>query len=213
MDDITRPELGDLPGNSHKSKKERPKKESVVTGKVITRKPSMGKRIAETFSPEDTSSVGNYVLFDILIPALKSTILDMLSQGGERLLFGDNRRMPGKTRPTNYTSYSAYYDRPVGRPGRGISEEKELSRQARTMHNFDEVIIPNRGEAEEVIDGLQNLIADYDVATVGDFYDLVGITEHDFTDEKWGWYNLSGVAIQRVRQGYFINMPKPVVID
>ena len=50
------------------------------------------------------------------------------------------------------------------------------------------------------------------MATIGDLYDLVGMTG-DFTDNKWGWDNLSRASTTRVRDGYILVLPRPVVID
>lgn len=55
---------------------EAPKVAPVVTGKVVTRKTSVGKRLKEVFIGADATSVWAYVAYDILIPAIKDTIAD-----------------------------------------------------------------------------------------------------------------------------------------
>lgn len=197
--------------NSHKSretKSAQPEKniEKVITGEAIQRKKSAGSKFKDVFTGEDARSVGSYILFDVFVPALKSMLADATSQGVERILFGDNRRTNSSGGRQGYTSYNKMYSsKPNNAP-------RELSRTARATHNFGEVILSSRGEAEEVLDRLTALIDTYSVATVSDLYDLVGITGN-FTDDKWGWYDLRGSHISRIREGYLINLPQTQPVE
>lgn len=203
------------PGNSHKdrdSKTAKPEKvvEKVISGEAIQRKKSLGSKFKDVFAGEDAKSVGAYILFDVIIPAAKAMLADAASQGAERMLFGDSRgRNNSSGGRQGYTSYNKMYSRT---PNQNSSGTRELSRQARATHNFGEVILSTRGEAEEVLDRLTALIDMYAVATVSDLYDLVGITG-SFTDDKWGWYDLRGSQISRIREGYLINLPQTQPVD
>ena len=54
---------------------------------------------------------------------------------------------------------------------------------------------------------LISIIEQYDVATLGDLKDLLGLsTEH--TDNKFGWTSLGKVEIRQVREGYAIDLPR-----
>lgn len=202
------------PGNSNrKHNEEEPKKkkvDKVVTGSAKKRKKPLSKKLAETFVGEDIESVGQYVLFDVIVPAAKSTIADATSQAIERMLFGESRKRPGQPGRVhgNYTPYNRSSGSTVRTQGSG----RDISRRARATHDFDEIIIDTRGEAEEVLDRLGDLIDMYDHATVSDLYDLVGITGN-WTDDKWGWFDIREANIARVRSGYLLNLPKPVTID
>ena len=89
------------------------------------------------------------------------------------------------------------------KPG-DIYERREPSLRNRSRHNFDDIILDSRGEAEEVLSHLVDLVDDYGMASVADLYDLVGITSN-FTDNKYGWTNLSSASVSRVRDGYLID--------
>lgn len=186
--------------------------QKVTSGKVVQRQKGLASRIRETFTGDDAKSVGTYILFDVVIPAAKNMISEAGSQFIERMLFGDVRDRHRSTSRTNYTTYSrstprsSYNRPPTPRPGRDISY------RARATHDFDEVVLESRGEAEEVLDRLHDLLRDYDMASVADLYDLVGVTS-SFTDDRWGWMDLSGSSISRVREGYLLNLPRPVSID
>ena len=95
-------EESEFPPNSRikkETKVEEEKKvvEKVVTGKVSRRKTPLSKRLKELFVGGDTHSVGSYILFDVLVPAAKDTIADAISQGIERMLFGDARSSSRRT--------------------------------------------------------------------------------------------------------------------
>lgn len=205
MDEPIVVKTGEFQGNSHK---ERQKQEKIITGKAKKREKPLSKRIFENFVSDDVPSVGTYIVFDVMIPAAKNMLMDMVSEGVERMLFGDSRRSrTSSIRPqAGYTSYSSYYGR--AQPPKA----REVTRRDRATHNFDDIVLDNRGEAENIIDRLSDLIENYDTATVADLYDLAGITSN-FTDDRWGWYTLEGASVSHLREGYLLNLPKPVPID
>lgn len=91
-------------------------------------------------------------------------------------------------------------------------EPRTVSRQARARHDFDEIILENRVEAEEVLDRLFERIEEYGTATVADLYDLVGMTG-DYTDNKYGWTGLATASVSRTKGGYVLDLPRPEVLD
>ena len=193
--------------NKEKSKAERPSREKVISGKVVQKPQGLGRKIADTFAGDDAKSVGSYILFDVVIPATKSMISDMVSQGIERLLFGDSKgRISRSQKPGGNTSYSSMYR------GGSVTPTREMSYKARATHNFDEVILEQRGEAQTVIDELSELIDSFDVASVSDLYDMVGITG-SHVDDKWGWTDIRGAEVLRVRDGYLLSLPRPIPLD
>jgi hypothetical protein len=199
--------------------KEEPKVvERVVQSDVVRRKKPLGKRLAETFVGGDAKGVWGFVTLDVLVPAAKDMFADAVSQGVERMIYGEARstgrrsgRHPGDPR-VSYNRYSSPSTTTrAGNTQRG-GPQQELSRRARSSHDFDEVILPTRVEADEVIERLFDLVSQYEVATVGDLYDLLGVTG-SYTDAKWGWFDLRGAGVTRVRHGYLLDLPKPEPLD
>jgi hypothetical protein len=198
----------DYPSNSKKAQaegEEKPKVEKVVEGTVVQRKKGLGAKFREAFMVEDSGSVLVYIVQEVLVPAAKNTILEVFSQGLERSLYGETRRQ-SQTRPGGYTAYHRARE-PYSAGGR------ELSRQARATHDFRDVILTTRGDAEEVIDSLKELADRYNCASVQDLYDLVGVTG-EYTDNKWGWYaeDFRRAGVRPVRGGYLLELPRPVSI-
>ena len=180
--------------------------ESVVSGTARQQKKSLGRQITETFAGDDARSVGHYVLFEVIIPATKNILYDAGSQGFERLLFGESRGSVSVSRRSSGTSYNSLSkDR---RPDR-----RDLSYKSRANHDFDEIVIDTRGEAEQVVERLGDLIREYDVATVADLFSLTDVSSHPIYN-KWGWTDIRGTQIRRARGGgYLIDLPKPEPIN
>ena len=189
------------------AKKEEKKVEKVIEGKVTTRKKPLGKKFAETFLGDDIENVKSYIFFDVIVPTIKDTISNVVSSAVDMMLFGGDAR-PGGNRKSNnqpYVSYSNYY--------KGGNERRTVQNHGGRKRDFRDVIFETRGEAERVRNDLMDLCAEYGQASINDLYDLCGITG-DFTDEHYGWTDLSRLNVSRVRGGgYVIDLPRAVRLD
>lgn len=177
--------------------------DKVVTGTVKTRKKSKFSKIADEFISEDAKNVKSYVFGEVLIPAIKKAISDIVTDGIDIILYGESRR--GNKRSTaDRVSYRNYYD--DRRPSRIDRSNVSYG------YNYDDIILSTRGEAEDVLARMDELMDTYGLVRVADLYDLVGITGN-YTDNKYGWTNIRSAEIMRVRDGYMIKMPRAVPID
>lgn len=192
------------PSNSNKSKEvraevqpeEKKKIEKVVATPVKTKKKSgLGKLFGNLVS-DDARDIKTYLVGDILIPTVKKTISDTV----DMILFGGSRK---SSSPASRISYRSFYDEPRTR---NIREPV-----APVGYNYDDIILGSRGDAEEVLLRLNELIDTYQIASVADLYDLVGLTGN-YTDNKYGWTNLQTADVVRVREGYMLKLPRPLPI-
>jgi hypothetical protein len=200
----------EFPPNSEASKK---KIERVTSGEVTRKRKSLRKQLSETFVAGDMRTAVRYVMFDVLLPAAKDMVVEAGSAGIEKLIFGESRRRRGASSPqagaTGYVSYNRY----SGPMGSGVSApQRAISRQSRARHDFDEIVLDSRVEAEEVIDRLFDLVSRYESATVADLYELVGLAS-THTDHKWGWTDFRGSGVTRIRDGYLLDLPDPEPFD
>jgi hypothetical protein len=209
-------ENSEFPPNSEVSKrgkKEEKNVQSVVSGEVTRKRRSLRKQFSETFVAGDLKSALQYVVMDVLLSAARDTAVEAVQSGMEKLVYGESRRYRGTTTPqsgpTGYVSYNRYSSAMAGRMS---GPQRALSRQARARHNFDEIVLEERVDAEEVIDRLFDLVSRYDTATVADLYELVGLASN-FTDHKWGWTSLAGAGVTRTRGGYLLDLPDPEPLD
>lgn len=212
--------MENYPSNSRNLRDEpkEPKKiERVVSGKVTLRKKPLGKRFLETFvGGDDAGSVWGYIVTDVLVPAAKDMVSDAVYQGIERILFGDVRNRVGGSRSFRHDSGGHIkYNRfaPQQSPvSRREDPRRPLSRQARATHDFDEIVLSTKVEADEVIEQMFELLATYDAVTVSDLYGMLGQTGN-FTDERWGWTDLRGAGSTRIKGGYLLDLPRPEPLD
>jgi hypothetical protein len=91
-------------------------------------------------------------------------------------------------------------------------EEDRYPVRTRHPHNFDDIILETRADAEEVIDTLYNILRKRDFVLVSDLYDAVG-EPASYTDENYGWTDLHGTRPYKVREGWLIDIPRPELLD
>ena len=187
------------------AKKVRP----IAKGKISKQKKGLGEKIAETFLVTDFQSVTRHIIFDVLVPAAKDTLYDMVKGSMNMLLFGERGGSRAyRDRDRSYVDYSRCRDdRSPRRDGDTRPTPRPYSRNLVDYVTFDE-----RFEAEDVLANLRDLIDQYGVASVMDFYGFAGLPT-DYTKDKWGWDNLDDVPIIRENEGYMIRLPRPKVID
>lgn len=199
-------DLTNYKSNSNRSKEnkvEEHKVEKVVKGPVVTRKKSGFDKLKGEFISDDAKNIKSYVFGEVLIPAIKKAISDIVTDGIAILLYGESRNGGNRRSTADRVSYRSYYDNSYDRRG-------PISRA--TSYSYDDIILNSRGEAEDVLMRMDELMETYGLVRVADLYDLVGITGN-YTDNKYGWTNIRNAEIVRVRDGYMIKMPRAVPID
>lgn len=176
----------------------------IVEGKVVVHKQSWWKRAARSMIADDATSVGDYLITDVIVPAAKRLIADIVQSSTDRVLFGttSRRRGFGGLRDERAPSIRNRYDRLPEEP-RGIS------REARARHDFTDVSLDNRQEAIDVVDELVDYIREYGAVSVAQLYTLLGVTG-SYADQRWGWTDLTTADVKQGRRGgWIVDLPAP----
>jgi hypothetical protein len=205
----------DYPPNSKKAVPPPPdekKVDRITTEDAIRKKKSLGKQFKETFIGGDAKTAAHYALFGVLIPAAKDAVSDAGTQAIEKFIFGESRTKKRGGPPVGATGYVNYNRYSMNQRPSESDQRRAMSRRARSQHDFDEIILPSRTEAENVIDGMFDIVSQYGSASVADFYGLLGL-KSAHTDHKWGWTDLRGSNATRVRNGFFLDLPEPEPLD
>lgn len=200
--------------NSHKHKAElkqaheeakieKKKVEKAIQGTAKVKKGNKLRKLTDIFISEDIANVKSYIVQDVLIPTIKKAISEMIKNGIDMILYGSSGSIRSNS-TADRISYSKYYDP----NNRYISRESKV----RSGLRCDDIIFDNRGEAETVLFRMNELIDNYGMATVADFYDLAGLTG-EYTSNNYGWTNIRSAEVVRARDGYIIKMPKAMPID
>ena len=190
--------------NSHRYKEgqkeslpEKKRVEKVIHGKVKVRPKSGLHKLTDVFISEDAANVKSYIVMDVLVPAVKKAISDIVRDGIDMILYGES-----KGRSSSSSSYVSYRD--YSRRDEDRFRDRDRDRRG---YNHDDIVLESRGEAEEVITRMDELIETYGVVSVADLYDLVGKT-CEYTDYKYGWTNVRNAEPIRVRDGWMLRLPK-----
>lgn len=206
-----------FPSNSHGPLNKGPKKEKaekvvekIVTGEVIQKPKSLGRRFKELFIGDGSKGAMQYVFGDVLIPAIKNMFVDAISKGAERAVYGESsfRRNRMDYTGRSRIQYSTPIDRGYSPRGRSVSlPDQPPYRVGSRRQDAGEIILVSRAEAEMVLERLADLVNDYEAASVADLHELVGLP-HSYVDNSWGWTSLGGADIRQIREGFLLDLPQ-----
>lgn len=188
------------PTNSDRSKE---KKTIEPVAKARIKRESTARKVVGEIIREDARSVGETVLWDVIIPTVKNLISDTVTRGIESMLYG------GDSRPRSRTSYSDYsgYSRPKGNRDRSTDRrERRSARQAEPERN--EIIFDSRSDANDVIDRMSDIIDQYGQASLADLNALIGASSN-FIDDNWGWTDMGSFNVRQVRDGFMLTHDEP----
>lgn len=202
----------DYQGNTDKGKEEKKSDkqiEKVVTGEVVQKPKTIGRKFKDIFFGGDLRTATRYIAGDVLLPALRNLVVDMTSKGIERIVYGESgirRRGSIEYRPR--VSYNTSYSNPIYRDPRStrplLPDQSHPNRQMR-KESVD-LVLASKEEAERVVEQLIDIIDKYDVVSWADLCELVGWPS-SHVDNKWGWTYLTNVDIRQTRDGYLIDLP------
>lgn len=204
----------DYTGNADKEKavaEDKPEKvvEKIVETKVIVKKKGIGQKIKNLFAEADFRGVVHYVAVDVLIPAARNMIVDGATEGIHRIIYGE-RRGPRSMYGGGPSGPRISYSTPVNRSGSPLSRhappQSERLGARMSRHIRDDFILVSRSEADLVLERLGDIIDSYQVASVADLKDLMGVPS-THVDQKWGWTFVGDAAVRQVRDGFIIDLP------
>lgn len=186
-----------------KNAQEEKRVEKVARGNVKTKKKSDLYRLADVFIAEDVRSVKSYALMEIIIPAVKKALYDVICDSTGMIL-GEGKRDTHRGSNSSYVSYRSYSD----------DRSRRRTDETRYNNNFDreDIVYESKGEAEAVLERMDACLDQYGVVKVADMYDAAGLTV-PFTANRYGWTSLRNAETVRVRDGYIIKLPKAMPLD
>lgn len=190
--------------NSHKYKENQEtsekRVEKVISGTAKTKKNEV-RKFRDIFISEDISNVKSYVLMDVLVPAIKNAIVDIVTDG-VNMIFGTGSGRK-KTSGSNYVSYRDY----------SRETKRDDNRVSSGRFAYDDILFPSRGEADAVLEQMDAIIEEYGYVTVADMYDMADLNA-PYTGNRYGWTSVRRAEIVRVRGGdYVIKLPRAMPID
>jgi len=208
--------MTDYQGNPKRNKETEDKPEKsvvrVTSGEVIVAKKTLTRKVKDIIAMMDIKGVMRFIGRDILIPAGQKMIVDSARQGVERIVYGETavRRRDYGTRYQYNNPINRQYREAVHRDITNIVNPGAQGRFSRRPQ--DAYILSSREEAELVIDQMNDIIDNYQVASVADLHATIGLSA-THVDNKWGWTYLGNVPIRAIREGWLLDLPMPEPID
>lgn len=175
--------------------------QKVIKGSAKSKKKTELQKFADNFISEDVSSVKHYVFSEVLIPAIKKALYDVVINGAGMFLYGETHSNNNTTRKVSYGNRF------------NSDPRKRENRQVRRGFDYDELLFETRGDAESVLDSMNDIISQYEVVSVGDLYDLADVDNDNYAAYNYGWYDIQGCRARRVRDGYVLELPKAKPIN
>lgn len=203
--------MEDYKPNSQRYKKEqqeaeKKKVQKVISGKATVHKKSEMRKIRDNFISEDAKNVKSYVLIDVLVPAIKKAVSDIVTDGIHMILYGEAGRKRGaRGSGGDRTPYRSYYD--------DRRDDYRPRTTVRRDFNLDDIGFESRGDAEDVIIEMRKTMDDYGLVTVGDLYEMAGLQPPAYTANKYGWTSMRGVDCRYSGGDWILVLPKPMAID
>lgn len=207
--------MDQFPANSHRARVEDEPIKRVTSAEAVRRKRGLGRQFKEVFIGGDARTAFNYMVVEVVVPAIQDTMIDAFQGGIERLIRGESARprrgMPGGYGNAGYVNYQGMSRGPSS--SKTTTQQRTMSRRSRARGVFDDLVIPSRQEAEEVIDRMFDILSRYGSVSVATLYELTGV-QSNHTDMKWGWVELRGAKAVRLRDGGFLlDLPEPEPLD
>ena len=172
----------------------------IVGGDSVSTRPRKGN-FARTIR-----NMGNALFSEIVLPALKSMLLQFGNEGLHMMIEGK----PSRTAQSNLGQPTPYYQNYQVRKVQSLRQGPP-QRVQYVNDVYEDLFFVHKQEAEWVLGKMMERAATYGRATMGDLYDLCGLS-HDRTAETWGWTELAGTRVIYTTEGYLINFPNPIYL-
>ena len=188
--------MAEYKSNSNKSREEqktgiveRRVTEPVVSGAKKQKKKGLDKLIS-FFHSDEVSETRQIITSAI---SAVQRILDAMD-----VIMGVSRGRSGT--PAARVGYRRYYD------DRDDRNERKQSR-ATAEFSYEDIVFETRSDAETVLWRMEEMLDTFQNVSIGDMFDLSGISG-SYTDFKYGWTDLRGAHVERVSNGYIIDLPR-----
>ncbi len=189
--------MAEYKSNSNKSREEQKPGiiERRVTGPVVTGAKKQKKKgidkLISFFHSEEVSETRQLITSTI---GAVQRILDAMD-----VIMGISRGRGGS--PAARVGYRRYYDE------RDDRESRPKSKASTSEFSYQDIIFETRSDAEAVLWRMEEMLDTFQNVSIGDMFDLSGISG-SYTDFKYGWTDLRGAHVERVSDGYIIDLPR-----
>lgn len=186
-------------------KREKPKIKARFDGEVKRKTEHGVTKFVKQLLPDNMAlDPKNYIWNELLIPFARQAILNLFGGSGNAGYFGGY----------NYSRYSDpfvdYNSRYRGNQSQ--QHHKDQRGYASIARGYDSVIFQTKNDAQRLLDMLDDVMREYGVLTVGDFYDILNNPDFKGTpnDYDYGWTDIRAAYVTRIHGGWSVKMPRTI---
>ena len=181
----------------------------VIKGKATIKKKNFFTKFKNALIREDSKSIGEYIVGDVVIPmiiggiqkTLHSVVDAYFNKDGSQPYYG---QQVGWKPNTSMISYGSFY-------GQKKQQNQPVARES--IADFGDIIVPTKQDADEVICAMDELISKFGQASILDLLDLIGETGPT-TLNRYGWTDFGMARAVRMMDGtYKIVTPKAELLQ
>ena len=166
----------------------------------VKKKSNFFSSVFDFFFQESPDDIRNSLAKNVIRPAIARLITDTVKNGVDMMFYGSEQ-------PKSNNGYSSYVSYGSYSGGSNMKSSQSISRKS-----FDDILFQNRGDAEDVLATMGDILDRYKLVRVADLCELAGV-ESPYTANDYGWTDIRGARIDRVRDGFVLKMPRAMPID
>lgn len=184
-----------------------------LEGKVVVKKKknSLLNNVADEFVNEEPNYIKEYILGEVVLPAVKDLIANITKSTIDMLLYGDCRE--------NYGSSSGSrrdYNRPSrDRRDRDRDDDYGSRRRRRNIYNkVEDIVFEKEKDAIYIMNDMRDELHDKGEVSVAYLNELLG-ERVESVDTDYGWYSLKGMYKEYDRRNdeWHLYFPRPQYLD
>lgn len=166
------------------------------------------QKVRDAFIAEEVHDIKSYVVFDVIIPAIKTTFRNLVVNSLDISLFGKVSKggQGGRSGGGSYISYDRAY-----RDNRDEPRQQPRGNDVLDVREVDRVWFETKEDAEEQIRVIRETY-DYNEGTlsVAEFLDAAQMKASPI-HTKWGWFDISNASAEPYPDGsgWYVNLPRP----
>lgn len=156
-------------------------------------------------NPSRVDAIADSLWDTVLWPQIRRTALDLINRGASMLLREPYRDTSTyRDQNSGRTPYRQYYD-----DRRSIDGPRDDNGR-RDLDNFDDIVFPDRGRAERVLEDMAELCYYDKVVSVYKFIDIARQRDASikrnvpYTYWDYGWTDIDDVYARDIGNGYYI---------
>lgn len=207
----------DLNFNVNKLEEEKTAPKSTdISGGVRIQKKGPFKRFLSNLKKTDLRTAIEAGVDNVLLPDGEQLLVGFLEFIIESIFLGGDTpyyRGGGVRRANGDIPYASMF-----KSGKKIINQIRDIDAGHTALSYDEIIFDSFKDAQDVLDDMTDYIQEYKRVSILDLYSFIkdhiknpeAVKDAAFTDDDYGWRDLSGVTPRPVRGGgYILPLPKP----